>query len=113
MDSPKLSHFISNVNYGLMHYKFELVHSIKTLIYFLNNSVQFNQVQLEWISEATHTLLAALKTKVETSYHDNDLIMTPIISPQSGWQWTWNCPELHMGGFRDGGWQFLTFGRCD
>jgi hypothetical protein len=19
-------------------------------------------------------------------------------------------PELHMGGFRDGGWQFLTFG---
>jgi hypothetical protein len=23
-------------------------------------------------------------TKVETPYHDNDLIMTPIISPQSG-----------------------------
>jgi hypothetical protein len=22
------------------------------------------------------------------------------------------APELHMGGFRDGGWQFLTFGRC-
>jgi hypothetical protein len=51
-------------------------------------------------------------TKVETPYHDNDLILTPIISPQSGWQWTWSCPELHMGGFRDVGWQFLTFGRC-
>jgi hypothetical protein len=25
-------------------------------------------------------------TKVETPYHDNDLILTPIISPQSGWQ---------------------------
>jgi hypothetical protein len=24
--------------------------------------------------------------KVETPYHDNDLILTPIISPQSGWQ---------------------------
>ena len=23
--------------------------------------------------------------KVETPYHDNDLILTPIISPQSGW----------------------------
>jgi hypothetical protein len=44
--------------------------------------------------------------KVETPYHDNDLVLTPIISPQSGWQWTWSCPELHMGGFRDGGWQF-------
>jgi hypothetical protein len=33
-------------------------------------------------------------------------------SIQSGWQWTWSCPELHMGGFRGGGWQFLTFGRC-
>ena len=35
-----------------------------------------------------------------------------IISPQSGWQWTCSCPELHEGGFRDGGWQCLTFGRC-
>jgi hypothetical protein len=26
------------------------------------------------------------KSKVETSYRDNDLILTPIISPQSGWQ---------------------------
>ena len=51
-------------------------------------------------------------TKVETPYHDNDLILTPIISPQSGWQWTWSCLELHMGGFRNGGWQILTFGRC-
>jgi hypothetical protein len=24
--------------------------------------------------------------KVETPYHDNDLRLTPIISPQSGWQ---------------------------
>jgi hypothetical protein len=24
--------------------------------------------------------------KVETPDHDNDLIMTPVISPQSGWQ---------------------------
>jgi hypothetical protein len=24
--------------------------------------------------------------KVETPYHDNDLILTPIISSQSGWQ---------------------------
>jgi hypothetical protein len=30
--------------------------------------------------------------KVETPYHDNDLTLTPIISPQSGWQWTWSCP---------------------
>jgi hypothetical protein len=44
--------------------------------------------------------------KVETPYHDNDLILTPIILLQSGWQLTWNCPELHMGGFSDGGWQF-------
>jgi hypothetical protein len=51
-------------------------------------------------------------TKVEIPYHDNDLILTPIISPQSGWHWTSSCPELHMGSFRDGGWQFLTFGRC-
>jgi hypothetical protein len=49
--------------------------------------------------------------KVETPYHDNDLILTHIISSQSGWQWTWSCPELHMGGFRDGGLQFLTFWR--
>jgi hypothetical protein len=46
------------------------------------------------------------RSKVETPYHDNNLIVTPIISPQSGWQWTWSCPELHMGGFSDGGWQF-------
>jgi hypothetical protein len=26
-----------------------------------------------------------IKYKVETPYHDNDLILTPIISPQSGW----------------------------
>jgi hypothetical protein len=24
-------------------------------------------------------------TEVETPYHDNNLILTPIISPQSGW----------------------------
>ena len=47
-----------------------------------------------------------LTLKVETPYHDNDLILTPIISPQSSWRWTWSCPELHMGGFSDGGWQF-------
>ena len=35
--------------------------------------------------------------KVETPYHDNDLILTPIMSSQSGWQRTWSCPELHMG----------------
>jgi hypothetical protein len=29
--------------------------------------------------------------------------MAPIISSQSGWQWTRSCPELHRGGFRDGG----------
>ena len=40
-----------------------------------------------------------LVVKVETPYHDNDLILTPIISPQSGWQWTWSCPKLHMSGF--------------
>ena len=50
--------------------------------------------------------------KVETPYHDNDLTLTPIISPQSSWQWTWSCRELHMGGFRDGGWQCLTFRTC-
>ena len=49
---------------------------------------------------------------VETPYYDNDLILTPIISSLSGWQWTWSCLELHMCGFRDGGWQFLTFERC-
>jgi hypothetical protein len=27
-----------------------------------------------------------INSKVETPYHDNDLILTPIISPQSGWQ---------------------------
>jgi len=37
-------------------------------------------------------------TKVEKPIHDNDLILTPVISPQSGWQWTWSCLELHMGG---------------
>ena len=46
------------------------------------------------------------ENKVETPYHDNDLIMNPILSSQSGWQWTWSCLEVHMGGFRDGGWQF-------
>jgi hypothetical protein len=56
--------------------------------------------------------LGQAQCKVETPYHDNDLILTPIILPQSGWQWTWSCPELHMGGFRDGGWQFLAFRRC-
>jgi hypothetical protein len=30
--------------------------------------------------------LRNLLSKVETPYHDNDLIPTPIISPQSGWQ---------------------------
>jgi hypothetical protein len=33
-------------------------------------------VELEFIFVQTH--------KVETFYHDNDLILTPIISPQSG-----------------------------
>ena len=28
----------------------------------------------------------SLGFKVETPYHDNYLILTPIISPQSGWQ---------------------------
>jgi hypothetical protein len=36
---------------------------------------------------------------IETPYHDdNDLILILTISPQSGWQWTWSCPEFHMGG---------------
>jgi hypothetical protein len=30
--------------------------------------------------------LVANTSKVETPYHDNDLILAPIISPQSGWQ---------------------------
>ena len=48
-----------------------------------------------------------LLCKVETPYHDNDLSLTPKLSPQSGWQWTLSCPELHMGGFRGEGWQHL------
>jgi hypothetical protein len=54
--------------------------------------------------------IASLLLKVETPYHDNDLILTPIISPQSGSQWTRSCPELHMDGFSDGGWQFWDSG---
>ena len=38
------------------------------------------------------------------------LILTPIISPQSGWQWTWSNLKLHMGGSSDGGWQFWNLG---
>jgi hypothetical protein len=56
--------------------------------------------------------LIVFQSKVETLYRDNNMILTPIISSQSGWQWTWSCPELHMGGFRGGGRQFLTFERC-
>jgi hypothetical protein len=48
--------------------------------------------------------------KVGTPIHNNDLILIPAIAPQSGWQWTWSCPELHMGGFRDGGWLFWHLG---
>jgi hypothetical protein len=36
-------------------------------------------------------LVSANCIKVETPYHDNDLILTPILSPQSGWQWTWSA----------------------
>jgi hypothetical protein len=32
-----------------------------------------------------HRELVLLTYKVETPYHDNDLILAPIISPQSGW----------------------------
>jgi hypothetical protein len=39
-----------------------------------------------------------------------DLFLTPIISPESSWQWTWSCPKFHMGGFRDGGGQFWYLG---
>jgi len=46
----------------------------------------------------------SFENKVETPYHDIDLILTLIISSQSGWQWTWSCLELHMGGFSDEGW---------
>jgi hypothetical protein len=68
----------------------------------------------QYINKALKYVLTKEKkfNKVETPYHDNDLILTPIISPQSGWQWTWSCSELHICGFRDGGWKFLTFGRC-
>jgi len=34
-------------------------------------------------------LVELLCFKVETPIHDNDLILTLIIAPQSGWQWTW------------------------
>jgi hypothetical protein len=70
------------------------------------------QVRICRFFDRIHRSLPVLLTKVETPIHDNDLILTPRIAPQSGWQWTWSCPEFHMGGFRDGGWQFLTFGRC-
>jgi hypothetical protein len=71
-------------------------------------------VAILWITkeEEMTSLLKPAWMKVETPIRDNDLILTPIIAPQSGWQWTWSCSKLHMGGFRDGGWQFLTFGRC-
>jgi hypothetical protein len=48
--------------------------------------------------------------KVETPYCDNGLFLTPIKSPHNGWQWTWSCSKLHMGGFSDGGWQFRNLG---
>jgi hypothetical protein len=42
----------------------------------------------------------SMHDKVETPIHDNDLNLTlQYIAPQSGWQWTWSCPELHMCGF--------------
>jgi hypothetical protein len=37
-------------------------------------------------------------------------IVTSTISPQSGWQWTWSYPKLHMGGFGDAGWRFWNLG---
>ena len=67
---------------------------------------------MDWLSMVPCLWVEWSGSKVETPYNDNDLIHTPIISPQSGWQWTWRCPKLHMGGVRDGGWHFLTFGRC-
>jgi hypothetical protein len=48
--------------------------------------------------------------KVETPYHDNDLIPTPINITTKWLTVNLKMPELHMGGFWDGGWQFLTFG---
>jgi len=66
---------------------------------------------LGWL-KLQHIRMSQHNIKVETSYHWHDLILILIILPQSGWHWIWSCPELHMGGFSDGGWQFLTFGRC-
>jgi hypothetical protein len=50
-------------------------------------------------------LLTSIRVKVETPYHDNDLIMTPIISPQSGLTTNVKLPGTSHGGFRDGGWR--------
>ena len=47
-----------------------------------NNNNRYNACWLHNLTEA----VALRHSKVESCYHDNDLILTPIISPQSGWQ---------------------------
>ena len=50
-----------------------------------------------------------LLNKVETPYHDNNLMLTPIISPQSGWHWTWSCRNFTWAvlGMEDGNFRHL------
>jgi len=38
------------------------------------------------INEVVDVIAILGGSKVETPYHDNNLVLTPIISPQSGWQ---------------------------
>jgi hypothetical protein len=52
-------------------------------------------------------LVCEVALKVETPYHDNDLILTPIIYITIKWlAVNLKLPELHMDGFSDGGCQF-------
>ena len=92
----------------------QLAHKLcEVQIHVMGASVLFHSVKSKsGASENRSYVSNHLYCKVETPYHDNDLIMTPIRSPQSGWQWTSSCPELHMGSFSDGGWQFKKIRRC-
>jgi hypothetical protein len=50
------------------------------------NIICNTRLSLILVNGMEHMIDLPLALKVETPYHDNNLILTPITSPQSGWQ---------------------------
>jgi hypothetical protein len=60
--------------------------ALRQISFRLNQALSWHMLSQKKTShEMSSSLHLHALCKVDTPYHDNDLIMTPIISSQSGW----------------------------